>query len=388
MEITLPIFKSVAMSRLEGQKMINSQSQKGGDGSTNFQAQQVVFNVGVDEKRAREICEEMHLHLRKEYSREALAVANLRVEDFENRLMQKMSKVEGALEAFADPAFQLLLLDAQRAAASTERPVDYDLLSELLIHRFQKGDNRAARAGINLAVEIVDKVSDESLLGLTAAHAISSFFPASGNIGEGLDVLDNLFGKVIYGELPEGMEWLDHLDVLGAIRVTPMSSMKKIDQYYPEQLPGYIDVGIEKDSDNYKRAIELIKGAGLPIDLLISHELNESFSRLCVRARDAIDMLTIRSFEVNNGLPCIMVTPFSEAQKEVVKAIYGLYSNDGAARQANVNIFIEKWNQRPHLKKLREWWDRIPTGFNVTSVGKVLAHSNAQRCDNSLPAMN
>ena len=33
--------------------MINSQSQKGGDGSTNLQAQQMVVHVGIDEKRAR-----------------------------------------------------------------------------------------------------------------------------------------------------------------------------------------------------------------------------------------------------------------------------------------------------------------------------------------------
>ena len=41
--------------------MINSQSQKGGDGSTNLQAQQMVVHVGIDEKRAREIYQEMNL---------------------------------------------------------------------------------------------------------------------------------------------------------------------------------------------------------------------------------------------------------------------------------------------------------------------------------------
>ena len=84
--------------------MINSQSQKGGDGSANIQAQQMVVHVGIDEKRAREIYQEMNLQLRKDYSQEALYVANTRVAEFENRLMPKMEEVSGALEAFADPS--------------------------------------------------------------------------------------------------------------------------------------------------------------------------------------------------------------------------------------------------------------------------------------------
>ena len=59
--------------------MINSQSQKGGDGSTNLQAQQMVVHVGIDEKRAREIYQEMNLQLRRDYSQEALNIANSRV---------------------------------------------------------------------------------------------------------------------------------------------------------------------------------------------------------------------------------------------------------------------------------------------------------------------
>ena len=200
--------------------MINKQSQKGGDQSTNIQAEQMVVHVGIDEKRAREVFQEMNLQLRQDYTQEALEVANARVSEFENSLMPKMEKVDGALEAFADPSFQLLLVDAQKTAASTERPADYDLLSELLVHRFKEGDNRIARAGISLAVDVVDKVSDEALLGLTVAHAVNSFQPVTGDINQGLDVLNDLFGKVIYGELPLGDDWLDHLDILNAVRLS------------------------------------------------------------------------------------------------------------------------------------------------------------------------
>ena len=100
--------------------MLSKQNQKGGDGPTNIQADQMIVQLGIDEKRAREIYQEMNLQLIKDYTEEALSVANERVAEFEDRLMTKMENVEGALEAFADPSFQLLLVEAQKTAASSE----------------------------------------------------------------------------------------------------------------------------------------------------------------------------------------------------------------------------------------------------------------------------
>lgn len=162
--------------KLGGIKMGNKQNQKAGDNSQQLQADNMIVHLGIDEKRAREIYQEMNLQVRRDYTKEALEIANSRVTEFENKLLPKMDAVDGALEAFADPSFQLLLVEAQKTAASTERPADYELLSELLIHRFQKGENRITRAGISRAVEIVDKISDDALLGLTVFHSVSYFF--------------------------------------------------------------------------------------------------------------------------------------------------------------------------------------------------------------------
>ena len=131
----------------------NKKIQTGGKVSQQLQAKKMIVHVGIDEKRAREIYQEMNLQLRKDYSQEAINIANSRVTEFENRLMPKMQEVSGALEAFADPSFQLLLVEAQKTAASTERPADYDLLSELLIHRFQKGENRITLGRPKMASE-------------------------------------------------------------------------------------------------------------------------------------------------------------------------------------------------------------------------------------------
>jgi hypothetical protein len=368
--------------------MTNKQNQKAGDNSQQLQAENIIVHIGIDEKRAREIYQEMNLQVRRDYTQEALTIANSRIEEFENQLLPKMEAVDGALEAFADPSFQLLLVEAQKAAASTERPADYELLSELLIYRFQKGENRFTRAGISRAVEIVDKISDEALLGLTVFHSVSCFSPASGDIQQGLDVLDSLFGKLFYDKLPIGNEWLDHLDILDTLRINSLGGLKKIQQFYPEILIGYIEIGIEKESENYQKAIDLLTANRLPQNILVEHGLNSKFSRLNLSNKNQIDSLTLQhQIQMNGGLTTFPVQ-LSEEQKEALKNIYALYKQDENVKQENIKVFMQEWDKRQNLKTLREWWDSIGTNIQLTAVGKVLAHSNAQRCDKSLPPLD
>lgn len=366
----------------------NKKIQKGGKGSQQLQAENMIVHVGIDEKRAREIYQEMNLQLRKDYSQEALEIANKRVTEFENRLMPKMEEVNGALEAFTDPSFQLLLVEAQKTAAATERPADYDLLSELLIHRFQKGENRITRAGISRAVEIVDEISDDALLGLTVSHALSSFLPVSGDIYQGLSVLNELFGKLIYGKLPVGNDWLDHLDILDAVRINSFGSLKKIHQYYPETLAGYVDVGIEKNSEHYDAAIEILKNNNLPQDILVEHAFNDNFKRINIPNKDGISSIKLQQLVSIKGAVTLIQIPLSTEQVSAINSIYELYKQDGNLKQANINLFMEELNKRPNLKIFSEWWDNINNNFQITAVGKVLAHSNAQRCDKNLPPLN
>ena len=368
--------------------MADKQIQKAGDGAQQLQAGTMIVNVGIDEKRAREIYQEMNSQLRKEYSKEAFKIATSRISDFENRLMPKMEAVDGALEAFADPSFQLLLVEAQKTAAATERPVDYDLLAELLLHRFQKGANRVTRAGISRAVEIVDEISDDALLGLTVFHSVTYFRPASGDIMQGLITLNDLFGKIIYGKLPVGNEWLDHLDIVDAVRISSIGGLKKIEQGYPDMLPGYLELGIEKDSENYSKALDLLKNNGLPQNILVPHALNSDFVRMNIQQREEIDSITLQSIIVQNNQPSIFTIPLNAAQKTALQSIYDLYKKDAAIKLKNIKQFMVEWDKLPNLKILKDWWDKISSGIQITSVGRVLAHSNAQRCDKNLPPLN
>jgi len=370
--------------------MLNRQNQEAGPNSNQLQANDItVYNVGIDEKRAREICDEKLLQLKSEYSQEALVLANTRIKEFENALMQKMQDVDGALEAFADPSFQLLLVEAQRTAASTEREADYDLLSELLLHRFIRGDNRKTRAGISRAVEIVDEIADDALLAMTVFHSVSYFFPVTGHINGGIDALDGLFGKLFYTTLPTGHEWLEHLDILNAVRINNLGGLKNIQQFYSENLPGYIDVGIEKESKDYNTALKILHDNGIPTAILIEHELNKKYMRLALTNITQIEESTILQRDVMiGGIRHLIPIVLTDQQKIRLREVYHMYSNDDVIKNENITRFIEEWDKRINLRILRDWWDKLDINIKLTSVGTVLAHSNAQRCDKNLPPLN
>lgn len=366
--------------------MENKQLQKAGAHSQQFQVENLI--IGVDEKRVREIFDEKMLLAIHNFTQEAHNNAIARIGEFRDSLVPKIIALENGIAAFADPSFQFLLVEAQKSAASTERIADYDLLAELLVNRIKNGGNRKIRAGISRAVEIVEDISDDALIGLTVSHSVNSFEPRSGNIHDGLDILDDLFGKIICGELPTGQDWLDHLDVLDAIRISPFGKMNNIQAIYSVTLEGYVAVGIKKNSEEYFKAIEILKNVGInPMGTLMQHTLNPDYVRLEISQKLGIDDLNItKTLITGNGTQ--IVQPCSSLERGAIKSIYDLYSQDVTVKEQNIQKFMDEWDKRFNLKMLREWWDNIPSGFQITSVGRVLAHANAQRCDKDLPSLN
>ena len=69
------------------------QLQKAGDGANQYQANTIIVQNGIDEKRAREICNEMFDVARKDLTEEAYDIACRRVNEFENDLIPRMQKI-------------------------------------------------------------------------------------------------------------------------------------------------------------------------------------------------------------------------------------------------------------------------------------------------------
>lgn len=339
---------------------------------------------GIDEKRAREIYTEMFAVTKRDFAAEAENKALERVQKLEDRLMPKMYQIEGALNNFADPSFLFFLTKANKAAACTDRELDYDLISELLVHRVQKKDSQKDKLGITKAVEIVDQITETSLSGLTVFYAVSQWEPVADNLESGLTLLNKLYGNLPIQDLPYNQDWLDELDILDALRTSSISTLKKLEDYWEERFSGFFAVGIKKDGEKWDIIEKKLESVNLSTSVLVDNVLIEGYLLLPIIYKNKIEKLVYQT-SVDGKM---VKSPITEDQKKVLYDILEMYDRSNDLKQKVKKAFVEKIDSYENLKIVRQWWNSIPHALNVTSVGRILAHVDAKRCEPSLPDLN
>ena len=359
-------------NKSEKSTSINKQQQKAGDYATQVQAGTVI--MGVDEKRVRQVFNEMLPLALQNYSKEAEEVARQRVGIFEEKLFQNMIKTS-TIKALKDPAIQTQLVEAQKIAISTDKEQDYDMLSELMIQRFRAGKDRNKITGISKAIEAVDKLSDEALQGLTLLFAINSYTPSNGDLNSRLQILDDLYSKLVYCELPRGDEWIDSLDIHNAIRVNSLGGMIKFENIWFQFFDGFVKNGILVSSDNFKIALEKLKSVGLTESIFVENSADINYVKLNFANKAEIK----KALLVSN----VVTTKASDEQIQMLEEIYDLY--DGSA--ISMEDFITVLDNYSSLVTVRDWWNNtlVKYSLQVTTVGRALAETNSQRIDSTLP---
>lgn len=366
----------------------NSQTQSAGDNSTQIQAGTIqnyyTTITGIDEARARSICKEEYAIAMQNWTSEAIAIANDRVQQLEDKVLPKLIQHDNSLKCFADPSFQITLRKAQISAASTDRVSDYELLSELLLHRVEQDADRERRLGITRAIEIVDQVDDSALVGLSIVYALSKFSPVSVVLSEGLSVLNSLYEKIINGmSLPEGITWMEHLDLVSAIRLGSrgLNSFKKCEEYFPERLRQYFVSGILKDSDEYRELEASFRSVSLGTNCLIPHPLRPDHMILSIKPD--IDSIVI-TIAVPGGVHQL---PLNPAQKEVMSKAIALMAGIDLNNQEMKNAFWVEWEKYPVLSLIRKWWNNLPVHFEISPVGIALSNAYIHSKDPSIPCL-
>lgn len=371
-------------SNVEGSVVGSKQIQRAGENSQQVQMINPTIVMGIDEKRVREVCSEVAVETIKQYTQEASAIAISRIEKFTTDLIPRVERIEKDFDSFSDPAFQVLLRKAQLTAACTERDSDYNILSELLIHRIKNKTNVKKKASIAKAIEIIDQIDDDSLCALTMYHAIRSFIPLTGNIKEGLATLSRFYEKINPNLLPTNEMWMDNLSILGAITIIPFFATQKYDDLIQKLLDGYACVGIKKESEEYSTALDILNSHNMPNNVLIDHELLEGYVRLKINQKNEIDRLAF----IINGQEQMQSRPLTDEEKKCLYDIWNLYSKDEQLKNTVLKKMMELMNSFEAMNKSIKWWNSVSVNFVITSIGRVIAHTNAKRIDNTLPDLD
>ena len=359
-----------------------------GDDSTNITGKTVNvtqnYYQGLTEEKVTEIIDKKleMLNTVQVFTQEAYNRAESRVKKLEEIVIPRIAKIDETLGIFADPSFQSVLNDAVKVAAQTDEIESYKLLSELLAHKVEKPDDKSVKMDVTYAIDVIDKITDEALQAITVFVALHSWAPASGIISQGLATINNIYSRLLFSNLPTDDKWIDQLDILKVIRIQSFGEFPPITEFQKQFFSGYIVCGIPKQSEKLTEIYELLDECSLPRTCLIENELDTNYYRLPL-----VNINNIKQIDyIDNNTPFIHgQVRLNEKQISNIKKIISYYENDGIKLKEISEKFNAKWNSFENLKRIGEWWTKLPCSFGVTSIGKVLAITNAQRIDSTLP---
>lgn len=359
--------------------------QKSGNNSTQFQINEL--NIGLTESELRDIFSKESELLLKEAQIIAEDIARKRLADYTNILLPKLVKSE-MLNSFSEPSVQLLFKNTEKTAISTTRNYDYEMLSELLIHRIRRKEDYCIKSSVNKAIEIIDQISEDALLGITLSFAILMLHPQSGNVQDGLKIMDDLFNKIIENNtLPIGLSWIENLEIVGALRIVPFSRKDNMDSLYFKGFNGYACVGIKNDSELYRDTIEKFSKYDIPMNLLTPNYLINGYSRLEILNIEALETIEFLKTMPDGNTNIFRLT---NQQKQILKEVFNSYDKSDILINEVKLKFNDLLYSYKSLGSVIKWWNEIvdKTNYDINAVGKVLAHANAKRIDSSLPDLN
>ncbi len=359
--------------------------QKAGSGSTQVTANNIIINKGLSENEVLDIIRSEANRILAEANESARQVANARMDTFSSVLVERLMR-SSCLDAFRDPAMFFLLKKVQEVAICTDDKTDYDILSELIVYRAEHPNDKDTAAAIKKAISEMDNISEDALNAITIAFSIISFTPISGIIEDGLNAIDTLFAKMLNKiTLPNNTDWVDNLEIAGAIRINQIGHLKTYEEIVQANFSGYFVLGLKKDSEDFEKAKDFLTKSSIPIGILVDNPLHDDYVRIAIPSLDKLDdyrLINPRTGQLNK---------FTTKQKESLKKVINLYAKSGEDYEKMKNNFNSLLISHKNIAAIKEWWDEIlksKISFSITSVGKVLANTNARRIDPSLPDLN
>ena len=80
-------------------------------------------------------------------------------------------------------------------------------------------------------------------------------------------------------------------------------------------------------------------------------------------------------------------TPLSKQQKEAFEYANSINFTLNCKDNEMTESFWKIWEGYPNLKKIRSWWNKLDSHFQITPVGEALANAYIRGKEPSIPPM-
>lgn len=304
-------------------------------------------------------------------------IALARIDDLKNLTLPRIEKMEHTLEDFKDPATQRFLLEAQQEAMVTDSPDAMKLLSDLIVEHINNYSHKDKQVTIRHAVKVIGEIDPDALRAMTVYYIVDELIPISGNMSKGLSLMNNLVHPLLSSPLPTGSHWIEHLALLNAVRILSIPNAPQLDDYFSRKVDGYVCIGIRENSPQHMQAEELLKKAHINAKILVPNELLPGYVRIPVSNKTFLSKIVFPT-----GNPKHHITP---SEEQAISSIFNLYEHNSKLQFQVTQKFKSQFSQFEGLATSNEWWSQIPTPFELTLVGTVLAVLNARRYNADIP---
>jgi hypothetical protein len=334
---------------------MNRQSQKGGDGSTNIQTEDLTIVQGLTYPEVRQVAIDVFKSNFYELAGEAKAIASERAEQITEDFLRKLqSENPDGFSKAQDPDFQHALFTVQKEYARTGDEDLGDLLVDLLVDRSKQDNRNILQIVLNESLSVAPKLTDDQL----AVLAVTFFckYTMNNDVGTHQLLADsfNQFVQPFSSKLLKNQACYQHLQFSGCGSVSMGSST--LQQIYGKKYQGLFLKGFDRE--------EIEKGE---VSIGEDHRffipcLNDS-TKLQVRANN-IEGLT--EFMDGQSIP--------NEDKTKITALFNLNKmNDNEIKEKIVSL-------SPHMTNVFNVWEDSPLkSFSLTSVGIAIAHANIKR---------
>lgn len=347
---------------------VNNQRQTAGDNSNQIIANNVTIVNGISEDRARAIMVEIFQERNKQLIMEARQSAEERVNELADKVIPKMIEYDNKLEFLKEPGVQRAILTAQKAASCSDIKEDIDMLSELLMDRIKNRNNRKIRFNYDKAMEVVDQIPEESLtlFSLITLLTMELSKPQWFTIIPFFYDFENKVKQLI-GETPltKDASWIEPLDSLSLIRSHPkgINGLIPFVELLSHLFPNIFTKGIKIGSQRYEDIKNRLEELNLyPESVLSTHPFIEGYA-IAIHPMIASD---------NGSTFSIEKADLTEDQRHYINSIENKVNIPTPEVEEVKTKVMEFVSRYPTLKAVSEWWDSIPYGFEITSIGRLI----------------